>query len=57
LFGDRVHVVVESEAAAEEVIRRLAAERVEVRRAELTDFSLEDVFISLMEETRQQVSQ
>jgi ABC-type uncharacterized transport system ATPase subunit len=57
LFGDRVHVVVESEAAEEEVIRRLAAERVEVRRAELTDFSLEDVFISLMEETRQQVSQ
>jgi ABC-2 type transport system ATP-binding protein len=57
LFGDRLHVVVDSEAAAAEVTRELAASDIEVRRAELTDFSLEDVFISLMEERRHQIPQ
>jgi ABC-2 type transport system ATP-binding protein len=57
LFGDRVHVAVDSEAGAEEVTRELAARNIEVRRCELTDFSLEDVFISLIEERRQQIPQ
>lgn len=57
LFGDRVHVVVDSVAAAEDVKRELAARDIEVRRAELTDFTLEDVFISLIEERRHQIPQ
>jgi ABC-2 type transport system ATP-binding protein len=57
LFGDRLHVVVDSDAAAGEVTRELAASGIEVRRAELTEFSLEDVFISLMEERRHQIPQ
>ena len=57
LFGDRVHVVVDSVDAAEQVRRELAERDLEVRRAELIDFSLEDVFISLIEERRHQIPQ
>jgi ABC-2 type transport system ATP-binding protein len=57
LFGDRIHVVVDSEAAVEAVTRELAGHDIEVRRAELTEFSLEDAFISLIEERRHQIPQ
>jgi drug efflux transport system ATP-binding protein len=57
LFGDRVHVVVDSDAAADQVKRELKEHDIDVRRAEFTEFSLEDVFISLIEERRQQIPQ
>ncbi len=57
LFGDRVHVVVDSDAAADQVKRELQEHGIEIRRAEFTEFSLEDVFISLIEERRQQIPQ
>jgi len=53
LFGDRLHVVVDSaEAAAAELRECLAAQGVAVRRISGIEFSLEDVFISLIEQRR-----
>jgi ABC-2 type transport system ATP-binding protein len=57
LFGDRVHVVVDSESAAEGLKKELAGHGIEIRRAEFTEFTLEDVFISLIEERRHQIPQ
>jgi ABC-2 type transport system ATP-binding protein len=58
LFGDRLHVIVDS---AETGIRRareaLAANSIECLRADEIDFSLEDVFISLIEGHRQSIPQ
>jgi ABC-2 type transport system ATP-binding protein len=57
LFGDRVHVVVDSESDAERLKKELAGLNIEIRRAEFTEFTLEDVFISLIEERRHQIPQ
>jgi ABC-2 type transport system ATP-binding protein len=57
LFGDRVHVVVDSESDAGSVKRELEEHGIEVRRAGFTEFTLEDVFISLIEERRHQIPQ
>lgn len=57
LFGDRVHVVVDTESDAGDAERELAEHGIEVRRANFTEFTLEDVFISLLEERRHQIPQ
>ena len=57
LFGDRVHLVVDSEDDAGGARRELSDHGVEVRRADFTEFTLEDVFISLIEERRHQIPQ
>lgn len=52
-FGDRLHVVLDEPAGRPEDVRAYLAERgIAVERAEEIDFSLEDIFISLMEERR-----
>ncbi len=57
LFGDRVHLVVDTEGDADGAKRELADHGIEVRRADFTEFTLEDVFISLIEERRHQIPQ
>ena len=50
VFGAALHVVVESESAQEEVRQALARAGVAVHRAEAITPSLEDAFVSLIEE-------
>jgi ABC-2 type transport system ATP-binding protein len=57
LFGDRLHIVIDSADDAGTVRRELEQQNVEVRRCELADFSLEDVFISLIEKRRHEIPQ
>ncbi len=57
LFGDRLHVVADDPAAGRQSIRSALAERqIDVAGLEEIDFSLEDVFISMIEERRQAAS-
>lgn len=56
IFGDRVHVVVDGSPEQELPALRqwLTSQGVVVQRAEAVEFSLEDVFISLVERSRRQ---
>ena len=56
LFGDRLHVICDQDAASgiQMVTARLAAYGVAVREARESRFSLEDVFISVVEQAREQ---
>jgi len=51
LFGDRLHVVVDADPATEiaELVTELRAIGIKVLRAYETPYSLEDVFISIVE--------
>ncbi|MBL8207260.1 MAG: ABC transporter ATP-binding protein [Blastocatellia bacterium] len=53
-FGDRVHVIVDEEASAElaRITARLQAASIQVLRAEEETYSLEDVFIVVVEKAR-----
>ena len=56
LFGHRLHVIVEGdvERGIEDVTARLNAEGIGVLGAREARFSLEDVFISVVEQAREQ---
>jgi ABC-2 type transport system ATP-binding protein len=56
LFGDRLHVITEAEPQTEieSVTSRLKSQQIEVRSAQEEPYSLEDVFIVLVEKARQQ---
>jgi ABC-2 type transport system ATP-binding protein len=56
LFGDRLHVITEETPARaiEETTRRLAEDGLHVLSARQGHFSLEDVFIAIVEQARQQ---
>lgn len=57
LFGDRLHVISEEsvEAGIRSVTQTLAAHGVQVESAHEESYSLEDVFIAVVEKARQQV--
>ena len=54
LFGDRVHVIVEGDAkaAARQLTARLEGEAIRVLEAPEQDYSLEDVFLAIVEKSR-----
>jgi ABC-2 type transport system ATP-binding protein len=54
LFGNRLHVVVDGDpdAAREATTEQLLAEGIQVQRSRRAPFSLEDIFISVVEERR-----
>ena len=54
LFGDRVHVIVEgdAQAAARRLTARLEREAIRVLEAREQDYSLEDVFLAIVEKSR-----
>jgi ABC-2 type transport system ATP-binding protein len=54
LFGDRLHVVNDDESGLETTKQQLAADGIRVISARQGRFSLEDVFISIVEKARQQ---
>ncbi|MGH9843889.1 MAG: ABC transporter ATP-binding protein, partial [Blastocatellia bacterium] len=56
LFGDRLHVVVEEdeETAVSNLTGRLQRERINVRKAYRERYSLEDVFIRIVEQARRE---
>jgi ABC-2 type transport system ATP-binding protein len=56
LFGDRLHVIVDDEpqTGIQKVTKRLAAAGIEVLQAHEEPYSLEDVFIAVVEQMRQQ---
>src|SRR5207247_7072175 len=51
LFGDRLHVIVDgdAQAAARELTARLAREGIRVSEARDDDYTLEDVFLAIVE--------
>jgi ABC-2 type transport system ATP-binding protein len=55
LFGDRLHLVAESEAQQCEATSELEAAGVQILRCTPAAFSLEDVFISLIESRREAI--
>jgi ABC-2 type transport system ATP-binding protein len=56
LFGDRLHVVTDEDPAAgkQRIAKKLEAEGIRVVSTNEGQFSLEDVFISVVEQARQQ---
>jgi ABC-2 type transport system ATP-binding protein len=56
LFGDRLHVVVDQDSAAESkrITERLAQEMIQVTKVSEEPYSLEDVFISVVEKMRKE---
>jgi ABC-2 type transport system ATP-binding protein len=54
LFGDRVHVIVEGDvhAVARRLAARLEGEAIRVLEAREQDYSLEDVFLAIVEKSR-----
>jgi ABC-2 type transport system ATP-binding protein len=54
LFGDRLHVVTDDESGLETTKQQLAGDGIRVISARQGRFSLEDVFISIVEKARQQ---
>jgi ABC-2 type transport system ATP-binding protein len=54
LFGDRVHVIVEgdAQAAVRPLTARLEREAIRVLEAREQDYSLEDVFLAIVEKSR-----
>ncbi len=55
LFGDRLHVVVENDEQKREAVTVLRASGVSAANAKGVPFSLEDVFISLIESRRSEI--
>jgi ABC-2 type transport system ATP-binding protein len=55
LFGDRLHLVTESEDQKQQARAVLEAEKVQVKSQKPVPFSLEDVFISLIESRRSEI--
>jgi hypothetical protein len=51
LFGDRFHVIVDgdAQAAAGRLVERLAREGIRVLEATEQDYTLEDVFLAIVE--------
>jgi drug efflux transport system ATP-binding protein len=56
-FGNQLHLTVSPETAADDVLRSLAEKHIAVKQAAEVEFSLEDVFISLIEDRRQEIPQ
>src|SRR2546423_2978466 len=56
LFGDRLHVVVDEDAetAIKRIAERLAREHINIARAAKVPYSLEDVFIAIVEKMRRE---
>ena len=56
LFGDRLHVIVDDDAAAgqRQIVERLRAAGLAVRDVHEENYSLEDVFIAVVEKARRQ---
>ena len=56
LFGDRLHVIIDEDAQTgiKNITERLKREGIDVSRAYEEDYSLEDVFIVVVEKARQQ---
>lgn len=56
LFGDRLHVIVEhdAETGIRQVIQQLKRHNIQVLKAQPERFSLEDVFIAVVEQVRKQ---
>ncbi len=56
LFGERLHVVTDDDqqTAIKRVTERLAQENIQVSRAEVVPYSLEDVFIAVVEKMRKE---
>jgi len=56
LFGDRLHVIVDEEAETEirRLTERLGSQGIQVSRAREQDYSLEDVFIAVVEKMRRE---
>ena len=56
LFGERLHVVVDEDpdSAIRHISERLGREQISVTRAETVPYSLEDVFIAIVEKMRQE---
>jgi ABC-2 type transport system ATP-binding protein len=54
LFGDRLHVIVDGDAgtAARRIAARLEREGIRVLEAREQDYSLEDVFLAVVEKTQ-----
>src|SRR5437764_12814663 len=54
LFGERLHVAVDEDpdSAIRHISERLSRERIKVTRAETGPYSLEDVFIAIVEKMR-----
>ena len=56
LFGERLHIVVDEnpESQMKHITERLGREQIKVSRAEVVPYSLEDVFIALVEKMRRE---
>jgi ABC-2 type transport system ATP-binding protein len=56
LFGDRLHVIVDEDpqVGIQNISAKLAAEGISVISAQVEPFSLEDVFISVVEKMRKE---
>jgi ABC-2 type transport system ATP-binding protein len=54
LFGDRLHVITDDESGKETTVRQLEANGIRVRNIHQARFSLEDVFIGIVEKARLQ---
>jgi ABC-2 type transport system ATP-binding protein len=57
LFGDRLHLTVPAETTVDDVLRVLGDGRIAAKQAAEVEFSLEDVFISLIEDRRHEIPQ
>ncbi|HEV8138675.1 MAG TPA: ATP-binding cassette domain-containing protein [Pyrinomonadaceae bacterium] len=59
LFGERLHVVVDEDpdSAIKQITEKLGREQINVSSAEVVPYSLEDVFIGLVEKMRRQGKQ
>lgn len=53
LFGDRLHVITETENQEQQIAEKLKANGIEVRSVRQSRFSMEDVFISVVAQARQ----
>src|SRR5262249_9453110 len=56
LFGDRLHVIVDEDppSAIKKISEKLAAQGISVARAHEEPYSLEDVFIAVVEQMRKE---
>ena len=56
-FGDRLHLTVPAETTVDDVLRVLGDGRIAAKQAAEVEFSLEDVFISLIQDRRHEIPQ
>jgi ABC-2 type transport system ATP-binding protein len=56
-FGDRLHLTVPADTTVDDVLRLLGDGRIAAKHAAEVDFTLEDVFISLIEDRRHEIPQ